>query len=292
MTDVPLIAGLSEVIDAYDALILDLWGVVHDGVRLYPQVPETLARLRDAGRHTLLLSNAPRRAYALVEAMTGMGLDRGLYGAVMSSGEAVHRALLARDDPFFAALGRRCLHIGPERDRNIFEGLDLSLAADPAAADFVLNTGPWSLEETVADYEVQLRACAAAGLPMVCANPDLVVIREGRAVICAGALARRYEELGGRVAYRGKPDPAIYDDCMALLEGVDRRRVLAVGDAFHTDIAGAANAGIDAVLVTSGIHAEEMGVGAWGEPPAPERLRAAVARHGQRPLAAIPALRW
>lgn len=289
---IPLLHGLSEIADNFDGFILDLWGVVHDGVTPYPHSVETLRALRHAGKRTVLLSNAPRRAGALVQAMAGMGIGRDLYDHVMSSGEAVHRELASRRDPWYARLGPRCLHIGPERDKNIFDGLDLVLVSGPEEADFLLNTGPDRLDETVADYHTVLAAAAARRLPMVCANPDLVVIREGQRVICAGALAQHYAELGGEVSFRGKPDPAIYDLCLDMIGIADRRRVVGVGDALHTDIAGANAAGIASVFVTGGIHGEELGVAAYGAAPAAGRLDAVARAHGQRPTAAIPNFVW
>lgn len=288
---IPLLSGLGEVAGRYDGLIVDLWGVIHDGVQPYPHAVETLRRLREAGKRVVMLSNAPRRAYALVDGMQAMGIGRDLYTDVMSSGEAVHIELSARKDPWYARLGRRCHHIGPDRDLSIFDGLGLERVGIDEA-EFIVNTGPWGFDLTVADFEDLLRAGARRKLPMVCANPDIVVIREGVKVICAGALAQRYEQLGGDVSYRGKPDPAIYDFCLDLLGIDDRRRVLAVGDAFHTDIAGATGSGLDAVFVTGGIHHEELGI-RTGETPAPEALRRLIAHHdGIVPSYAMPCFRW
>ena len=115
------IAGLSAVADRFDGFILDLWGVIHDGQKPYPPAVATLTALKAAGKKTLLLSNAPRRAHVMIESMTGMGIDRALYGEVLSSGEATRAAIIARDDPFFAALGTVAYHLGPERDRSLFE---------------------------------------------------------------------------------------------------------------------------------------------------------------------------
>lgn len=286
-----LLNTFAEIAGEYDAFILDLWGVIHDGSRAYPGVAETLRRLKLAGKQTVLLSNAPRRAFALVDGLTGMGIPRDLYGKVMSSGEAVHLELATRRDPWYAKLGRRCLHLGPERDRNVFDELDLDVVTRPDEADFVLNTGPLSFEDSAEQYLPQLQACAQARLPMVCANPDHVVIREGKRVVCAGALAALYETMGGEVNYRGKPDPAIYDVCLDLLEIRDRSRIAAVGDALHTDIAGANAAGIESIFVTGGIHAEELGA-AYGHLPEPARLEAVCRTHGQRPTAAIGGFLW
>ncbi|WP_255448568.1 TIGR01459 family HAD-type hydrolase [Telmatospirillum sp. J64-1] len=287
---IPVLNGLSAVARDYDGFILDLWGVIHDGAKPYPGAPETLLALKQAGKKVVLLSNAPRRGYALTAAMEAMGIPRSSYDDVMSSGEAVHMELIRRRDPFFAGLGQRCHHIGPERDRSIFDGLDLQ-QVDVESADFLLNTGPWGLEDTVEDYMPVMRRGIARKLPMICANPDLVVIREGRRVICAGALAKAYEDMGGDVVWRGKPDPAIYDLCLEMLGIEDRSRILAVGDAFHTDIAGANASGIDSLLVTGGIHGEELGV-TFGQMVEPVRLCEAAARHGQTPTGALPAFVW
>lgn len=287
----PIIPGLGAVADRYDGFIVDLWGVVHDGASPYPSAEQTLSRLKQAGKRTVLLSNAPRRGYALIEGMQAMGLGRGLYDEVMSSGEAVHIELQTRKDPWYARLGRRCYHLGPERDRSIFDGLDLE-CVPLEDAEFIVNTGPWGFDLTVGDFEELLQAGARRKLPMVCANPDIVVIREGRKVICAGALAQRYEALGGDVSYRGKPDPAIYDFCLELLGIADRSRVLGIGDAFHTDIAGATGSGLDALFVTGGIHHEELGI-APGDTPSAAALKRLIAHHdGIQPTYAIPCFRW
>lgn len=288
---VDVLPGFSALAERYDGFILDLWGVIHDGSRAYPHAAATLEKLRETGKPTLLLSNAPRRAPALEEGMRNMGIPRHLYGSIMSSGEAVNREMKSRRDPFFAALGPTCYHLGPERDRSVFDDVPITLVAEIEAATFVVNTGPHEFSDTVMDYEPVLQACSARALPMVCANPDHVVIREGKRVVCAGALAARYEELGGVVSYRGKPDPAIYTLCLEMLNNLDRRRVLAVGDALETDIAGAAAAGIDSVFVTGGIHAEELGV-AYGEAASPARVAALAGRFNLRPVAAIPSFVW
>ena len=287
---IPLIAGLAAVADRYDGFILDLWGVIHDGVEAYPGVAETLAELGKAGKRTIMLSNAPRRAGALIAQLTRLGVGRDLYDEVMSSGEAVYLELASRSDPIFAGLGDRLHHLGPERDRNIYEGLPYRPVGIDQA-DFVLNTGPVELTESVADYQGLLDRALARRLPMICANPDQVVIRQGSRIICAGAIAERYSQMGGMVIERGKPDPAIYDLTLGRLGIADRRRVCAVGDALHTDIRGARAAGIDAVLVTGGIHAAELGIG-WGEFPDPLRLAELARHHGEAPVAAMPKFIW
>ncbi|TAN48214.1 MAG: TIGR01459 family HAD-type hydrolase [Rhodospirillales bacterium] len=285
-----ILPGLAALAGRYDAFILDLWGVIHDGTKPYPGAGDTLARLKALGKSTVLLSNAPRRAHALIEAMTGMGIARDLYGGVMSSGEAVHRELKDRTDPVFAGLGKRLYHLGPERDRNVFAGLDYQ-DAPLDQADFVLNTGPVDFSESVADYETVLQQAARRRLPMICANPDITVIRLGVPVVCAGALAERYRELGGHVAERGKPDPAIYPVCLELLGLKPGQKALAIGDGLHTDILGANAAGIDSALVAGGIHRAELGL-AWGASPSAQGIEKLLAVHQGNPLYVLPTFVW
>ncbi len=288
-----LLEGFAPLAEAYDGFIVDLWGVVHDGVAPYPGAIETLANLKRLRKRVVLLSNAPRRAEAAAAAMRAMGIGDELYDAILTSGEAVHRALRDRTDPWFARLAPPLYHLGPARDRNVFDTLGLPEAGAPEEAGFVLNTGPDDhlAGQTLEQFLPLLRRCLAAGLPMICANPDLEVIRGGVRVLCAGALAEAYAELGGEVRSLGKPDPAIYDTVLALLGLCDRTRVLAVGDSLRTDIAGAKAAGIESAWVIGGIHAAELGAPPEGLPPAAV-LEAAVACAGLAPAAALAAFRW
>jgi len=284
--------GFAPLAARYAGFILDLWGVVHDGVKPYPGAVDCLKRLKEAGRRSVLLSNAPRRAGAAQAAIRAMGIADDLYDGILTSGEAVHVALRDRTDPWFAALGTRVFHLGPERDRNVIEGLPLTRVAAPAEAEFVLNTGPDDHQagQAVEDFAPVLEACRDAGLPMVCANPDLEVVRGGVRVICAGSLAQRYAAIGGEVRSLGKPDPAIYPTVFAML-GLAPSRVLAVGDALRTDIAGAAAVGIDAAWVLGGIHAEELGIPEGTLPPQ-GLAEARAAADGLSPAAILPAFRW
>lgn len=277
--------GFAPLAASYDGFIVDLWGVVHDGVAPYPGAVDALRRLRDAGKRVVLLSNAPRRSHAAADGMRAMGIGDDLYTGLVTSGEVTHQMLRDRDDAAFAGLGTRLYHLGPERDRNVFADLPLVSVARPEQAEFLLNTGPDDGRNPtdVAVWEDELQACRAAGLPMVCANPDLEVIRGGERVICAGALALRYIELGGRVIWVGKPDPLVYRPVLAQL-ALPLSRVLAVGDALRTDIAGAAAAGIDAAWVLGGIHGAELA----GTDTAEATAQAA----GLAPVATLPAFRW
>ncbi len=281
------ITAFAPLAAKYDGFILDLWGVIHDGVTPYPGAADCLRALQGAGKRVVLLSNAPRRAHVAAAALRAMGLEDTLYNGIMTSGEATYLALSdPAADPWFSRLGTRVFHLGPERDRNVIAGLPLTRFDTPAEADFVVNTGPDDLgsQTEVNDFYPVLSACHAAGLPMICANPDLEVIRGGARVICAGALAQHYASLGGDVRWLGKPDPAIYVPVLAML-GLDRTSVLAVGDALRTDIAGADSVGIDSCWVLGGIHGAELGHD-------PARINAAAAQAGLEPVACIPSFTW
>jgi HAD superfamily hydrolase (TIGR01459 family) len=266
---------MRELADCYDGFILDLWGVIHDGVAPMPGAIECLQALMRASKRIVLLSNAPRRADDVVRRIARIGVPARLYHHVMSSGEEAWQHLERRDDPFYAALGRRCLHIGSDRDMEIREGLGLEFVESSGEAQFILNTGPAGWDDRIEDYQPLLRDALDRDLPMVCANPDLVVMHGSRLALCAGALARWYEDAGGRVRWHGKPFPSVYDTCLSLLGIKDRSRILAVGDSLRTDIAGAAGAGIDSVLIAGGIHAEEFGI-TGNEVPNLDRVAAAL----------------
>lgn len=277
--------GIAQLAEEYDGFVLDLWGVVHDGVRPYAGARDCLVQLRAAGKRVVLLSNAPRRAEPVRRQLLGMGIGEELYDGVMTSGEASYLLLRDRADERSRALGRAAFHLGPERDRNVLHGLDVEVVERPELATFVLNTGPddYASPTDPAAFDDVLLACAARRLPMICANPDLEVIRGGVRVICAGTLAARYAAMnGGDVLNVGKPDPLIY---RPVLETLGVGRILAVGDALRTDIAGAAAVGIDACWVLGGLHGEHLA----GDRAAIEAEAAAAAL---APVAAVPSFVW
>jgi HAD superfamily hydrolase (TIGR01459 family) len=252
------VSGLRDLVSDYDGYILDLWGVVHDGVNPYPGVLDCMAKLVEAGKRVVLLSNAPRRADDVVRRIAAIGVPAGLYHGVMSSGEEAWRHLKRRDDPFYAGLGRNCLHICSDRDLEIREGLGLTYVDEPGRAEFILNTGPAGWDDTIEDYRAILAASHERSLKMVCANPDLTVMHGAKLALCAGALAVHYEEIGGTVRWHGKPHRSVYDSCFELMGIDDRSRILAVGDSLRTDIAGANGVEIDCLLIAGGLHAKEF----------------------------------
>jgi HAD superfamily hydrolase (TIGR01459 family) len=284
-----ILDGIAPIADRYDGYVLDLWGVVHDGRRPYPGVPEALAELKARGKRIVFLTNAPRRAWFIGEMLDRMGLDRALYDGIMSSGEIAWRMLRDKEHPWFARLGKRAFHIGPERDLSVVEDGAAELVADAAEADFLLNTGPDPDRgaHDVSAYLPALQAAARHQLPMVCVNPDRHVMVGGERLICAGALADLYKPMCGDIFEVGKPDPAVYDPVLEILGITDRRRVVAIGDTPHTDLAGAQAAGLDALWALTGLAEHEH-----GDDPSPEVLRQVALREGVDPIAAIRALRW
>src|ERR1700722_9159505 len=255
---VRIAGGLGEIADGHDALICDVWGVIHNGTRVHSKAVEALARFRKEFGPVVLLSNAPRPVAALLEQFSKLGVPADCYDAIVTSGVAAHDDLAQRTKG-----GRLAIyHLGPERDRGIFEDLPVD-CVDADRAELVLCTGLFDDDtETPDTYREQLRAFAERNLTFLCANPDIVVQRGGVLVYCAGAIARAYEAIGGRVVYYGKPYTAIYRTVLDIARhqaGRDIVRPLAVGDGLETDIKGARNVGMDTLFIADGIHGEEIG---------------------------------
>ncbi|MCA3600895.1 MAG: TIGR01459 family HAD-type hydrolase [Methylobacterium sp.] len=252
------IARLSDVIDRYDAIISDVWGVLHNGVMATPGAQQALAGARRAGKPVALLTNSPRLPHLVADQLRDLGVVEPCYDALVSSG-GVTRELLESEG------AKAFYHIGPARDSGLFEGLE----APPApleAAELMLCTGLFDDEtETPEQYRPMLEAARATGLRLYCANPDLVVERGDRLIPCAGAIADLYEKMGGAVIWVGKPKPMVYERArqaleMALGRPLALNRVLCIGDAFRTDIAGANAEGHDVIMTLAGIHGHQIGL--------------------------------
>jgi len=282
-----MISGLSEIADEYDAILCDVWGVIHNGVVANRETSEALQAFRASGKPVILITNAPRPNPPIQAQLARLGVPREAFDLIITSGD-VTRTLLAR------AEARRVLHVGPERDLPLFDGLDLERVGD-AQAELVVCTGLFDDEtETPDDYRERFAALVEAGLELICANPDIVVDRGNTLIWCAGALARLYDELGGKTTIVGKPYAPVYvlaREQMTDLLGrpAETARLLAIGDGLPTDIRGAVGAGIDALFVTAGIHAEDFGP---ADAPDPERIAARLAEEGLTVRAAMPRLKW
>ena len=249
---IPLLHSVSEISHNYDAWLVDLWGVLHNGETAMETAVAACARFREEGGIVILLSNAPRPADAVRRQIEGYGVPSDNDDGIITSGD-VTRAMIAANE------GRSFFHLGPERDRPLFEGLDAPLVK-PELADIVILTGLYDdASETASDYDNLLAGLLERELPMICANPDIKVERGSKVIYAAGAIAARYEKMGGRVAYAGKPYRPIYDLAMAKINELAGRniapeQILAIGDGIDTDIKGAVEAGIEARFIPSGVH--------------------------------------
>jgi HAD superfamily hydrolase (TIGR01459 family) len=286
MSKVPgILRGLSEIADGHDSVICDVWGVLHDGRRPHLPAVEALRRFRERHGPVALLSNAPRPIVDMEAQFRAIGVPTDFYDAIVTSGIATRDELSRRAAQHRLAI----LHIGPERDRGVFAGLDLELT-DQEACELVLCTGLWDDDsETPDDYCALLELLRARDLTMLCANPDIVVQRGDQLIYCAGAIAKAYEDMGGEVVWFGKPHRPIYDRTLRALSeaaGPEIRNPLAIGDGADTDIKGANRMGIDALFISNGVHAAQFG------DLTAEGLAQFFAVPGVYAKAAMPALVW
>jgi HAD superfamily hydrolase (TIGR01459 family) len=254
--------GLAAIAERFDHVLLDQWGVLHDGRRVYPGVPGALAGLRQAGKRILVLSNSGKRAAENAERLAALGLPRGTFDFLVTSGEATWRALQRADGAPFGRLGRHCLLITRGGDRSVVDGIDLDLVERPRDADFILLAGLDDAAAQPLQWRDRLIAAAACKVPMLCANPDIVMFGAGALIPAPGALAAFYQSLGGRVTFVGKPHAPIFDAALARLGNPEPKRVLVVGDSLDHDIAGGRAAKMLTVLVRSGVHREALATAA------------------------------
>ncbi len=286
-SSIRLIGGLGEIAGPFDAFILDLWGCLHDGVTVYPAALDCLHRLKEAGKVAVVLSNAPRRAADVEKRIAGMGIASDLYARLYCSGEETWRAIAAQAIPELEGRGNQAYAIMGAHDRLMLRDCGL-VAAAPDRADFILSIGIETGSETVAQFEPDLRIALRRGLPLVCANPDFLVHRGGVVEICAGAIAQRYEEMGGKVIWFGKPYPAVYRRILGDF-ALEPDRVLCVGDSLRTDVDGGKGIGAQTLMTVGGIHHAEILVDDEIEVA---RLAELCRRRGTAPDFAIAHLRW
>lgn len=283
----PRISGLSVLSGGYDAIICDVWGVLHNGVAAFPEACEALVNYRAAGGRVLLLTNAPRPAEPIHVQLAQLGVPREAYDDLLTSGDVTREILMSRPE-------RAVLHIGPERDLALYEGLPIELV-DETRAEAIVATGLFDdTTETPENYRARLAALAERRLPMICANPDIVVKRGSKRVWCAGALARVYEEFDGEAILVGKPYPPVYEEarlrlCSLTERPFDRLRVLAIGDGLATDVRGACGQKMDVLFVTAGIHGADFGP---LDDPDPKRVEIRLMQEDLTVTAMVPRLVW
>lgn len=276
-----------DLLSAYDVLFCDVWGVLHNGVTAYPGANDALPRFRETGGSVVLVSNAPVPRERVARLLDLRGVRREAWDAIVSSGDLTRARL--RDMGL-----ARVHHVGPAKDSYLFDGLDIARVGLDEAEALVVSGLEDEVNETGETYRPLLQRALDRGLELVCANPDLVVEVGGVAHPCAGAIAAVYESMGGAVHWAGKPFPPAYDAALAeaaRLRGgpVPRDKVLAIGDAVRTDLAGAARAGIAALFVADGIHREHV----TRHGRIDEALLAhALGEAAPTTVAAMPVLRW
>lgn len=281
------LSGLSEISSRYDAVLSDVWGVVHNGVAAHPPAVEALRSCRQAGGRVVLITNAPRPSSAIIPLLDRLGVARDAYDAIVSSGDAT-RAMLAD------YAGKTIHHVGPPtEDDALYDGLDITRGkAENAQA--VVVTDLDTDDDTPDMYNERITLWLSRKLPMIAANPDRVVEHGDRLIYCGGALADLYEARGGMVRMAGKPYRPIYQEALRLAEvavghRIPREKILAIGDSVRTDAIGAAGFGIDLLFITGSIHASELDAFGKPEPAAILRL---VEPSGVRLAGFMPRLGW
>lgn len=277
-----------DLLSAHDVAFCDVWGVVHDGVKAYPEANEALARFRAGGGTVILVSNVPTTSDYVERLLARFGVRRDAWDGLVTSGDLTRWRLREGGE-------KAVHHIGTDGDRQIFDGLGVSLVGLDAAQIVVATELVDDRRETAEDYLPVLRAARARGLPFICGNPDLAVYVGAELRPCAGALALLYADLGGEVFWCGKPHAPAFERALALAtaaRGAEpaKDRILAIGDSLRTDIAGGRDFGIKGLLVAGGLHRDKL-LGADGAIHQPG-LALACAFSGVEPHAVVPRLRW
>ena len=241
--------NLSDIDDHYDVFLIDLWGVIHNGIAAFDNVLPVLQSLKQKKKMVFFITNAPRRSFVISQQLEDFGIEQKLYDKIISSGELTWLSIKEKYQK------KNCLIIGPPRDFHLVEGLDISVVDKDSNVDIILNTGPWGDDDSLGNYTDLLDSLAKKKSHMICSNPDKTVVRGENFMICAGLLAEYYEKIGGKVEYYGKPYKQIYEHCFNFFEKKNTR-VLAIGDSLENDIKGANALNFDSLLITDGIHRE------------------------------------
>ncbi|MFK7943282.1 MAG: TIGR01459 family HAD-type hydrolase [Paracoccaceae bacterium] len=255
---VQIIQNLAEISAEYDAVFCDIWGCFHDGITPFPAAVAACQGFRARGGHVILLTNAPRPGASVKQMLDKMGAPEESYDAIVSSGGACQAAMTS------GRFGSRFHHVGPSRDNGMLSDVGLQPATLTDASAILLTGLRDDMTETPEDYRDEIANWCASGLPVLCANPDIIVDRGEMRLWCAGSLAQIHEEMGGEVVWFGKPHTPVYDRChevLAELTGMEtpHNRILAIGDGILTDVPGGINAGLDTIFVTGGLSASDFG---------------------------------
>ena len=254
LLEIKKINNFQDIEDNYDSLICDVWGVIHNGRELFESVNDCLVNFRSKQKPVVLLSNAPRPSKYIERMLNQLGLDRKSFNEIVTSGDLTMSALNE------SHYGSKCYHIGPDRDLNIFDGVNVSRVSFDEA-DFLFVTGLFDDEtEDENSYSSILDEAKKRNLKLVCANPDIAVQRGEKLIPCAGAISKKYEEMGGKAINIGKPFSPIFDKAVNLIKGINENqnpRIIVIGDGLETDIKGANILKMDSLLVLGGLFASE-----------------------------------
>jgi HAD superfamily hydrolase (TIGR01459 family) len=249
---------MRELSHRYPVWFVDIWGVVHNGVKPFSATVDVLAQHRAAGGTVVLVSNSPRSEKGITQQLDQIGIRKDAYDAAVTSGDVTQTLMLAEPTG-------KLFHIGPARDLSLFEGLPVQRVAKEDATAIICTGLSDDDHETPADYAPLLNELHARNLPMICANPDKIVRKGNKLLYCAGSLAEMYQNMGGTVSMAGKPYAPIYELALKKASNiragtVSRSDVMAIGDGPETDILGAANQGFPVVYVGGGVrdHAEDL----------------------------------
>ena len=262
LKNLKVLNNFREVANKYEAFIIDIWGVLWDGIEPYQYSIESLKKLINLNKYIILLSNAPRRSKVVSKRLEDIGIDSSYYHKIISSGE-ICRLKFLKNKELLNKFGDTYYFIGQEQDQTITELLKLTETDNIKKADFVLVCGTRRFEDTLNDYIKELDLAFSYNLPLICANPDKVVIRKtGELLVCAGSMAKYYKKKGGLVFQYGKPFIETYKLCFDYLiqknKNIDKNNILCIGDALETDILGANNFGLESLLIANGIHKNQL----------------------------------
>lgn len=249
--------GISDISDSYNACIIDQWGVLHNGEKVYEGVVDCLKELKGRQKHIIILSNSGKRADENKERLKKFGIGPGLYDEIVTSGEMTWQGLSDQKEGVFKNIGAKCFLMSRGGDTSIIDGLDIELVEDINEADFLLISGSDAPERNFVDYyEPLLKQAIKKRLRAICANPDSRALLGNNYVMGPGMIARRYQDFGGIVDYIGKPHKPIFQHCIRKLQEKEiyPGQTVMIGDTMAHDIIGAAYVNIDTCLVRSGIH--------------------------------------
>ena len=262
MKNFKILNNLSEISNKFDAYIIDIWGVLWDGIEPYEYAKDALEKLKKKKKKIILLSNAPRRSKLVAQRLNEIGINNNLYSTIISSGEVCRENFL-KDKEKISKIGKYFYFIGQDADKGITSNLEIREKNNISNANFLLVCGTRDFDHKLKNYIAELNEGLKYKLPLICANPDKVVIRKnGKMITCAGILAEYYKNNGGKVISYGKPYHEVYKKSIQFFTkinlNISNKNILVIGDSLETDILGANKFGLKSLLVTNGIHSDKL----------------------------------